>query len=179
VTAPGPPRIGISACLLGCEVRYDGGHKRDPFLTDTFGRLVEWVPVCTEVEAGFGTPREPVHLVNDQGRLRMITVNTRVDLTELMERYARGRVAQLALERLSGYVLKKDSPSCGNEGVKVYAGDGAPAHSGRGLFASALRDALPLLPVEEEDRLADPRVRDDFLDRIFAYRHLVDMRAGV
>lgn len=171
-------RIGISSCLLGREVRFDGGHKRDPFLTDTFGRFVEWVPVCPEVEAGFGTPREAMRLVNDDGLLRLVTVKTGKDLTEVMSRYAGRRADLLAREQLSGYVLKKDSPSCGMERVKVYNAHKVPARSGQGLFASALRARYPLLPVEEEGRLSDPRIRDNFVERVFAYRRLLDLFEG-
>jgi len=171
-------RIGISACLLGREVRYDGGHKRDRFLTDTFGRFVEWVPVCPEVEAGFGTPREAMRLVDDDGRLRLVTVKTAVDLTSQMEGFARRRVEQLAAENLSGYVLKKDSPSCGVDRVKVYNQHAVPSRSGQGLYAAALCARHPHLPVEEEGRLSDPRLRDNFVERVFAYRRLRELFAG-
>ncbi len=171
-------RIGISACLLGQQVRFDGGHKRDRFLTDTFGRFVEWVPVCPEVEAGFGTPREAMRLIDRDGRPSLITVKTGVDLTGTMERYARSRVDQLAAEDLSGYVLKKDSPSCGLERVKVYNQHSVPSRTGQGLFASALRTRYPWLPVEEEGRLSDPRLRDNFVERVFAYRRVVELFAG-
>jgi uncharacterized protein YbbK (DUF523 family) len=171
-------RIGISACLLGREVRYDGGHKRDRFLTDTFGRFVEWVPVCPEVEAGFGTPREAMHLVDRHGRLRLVTVKTGVDLTSRMERFARDRVEQLAADDLSGYVFKKDSPSCGVERVKVYGEHAVPSRTGQGLFATALCARYPQLPVEEEGRLSDPRLRENFLERVFAYRRLLQRDIG-
>jgi uncharacterized protein YbgA (DUF1722 family)/uncharacterized protein YbbK (DUF523 family) len=167
-----PIRIGISTCLLGEPVRFDGGHKRDAFLTETFGRFVEWVPVCPEVECGFGTPREAMRLVRAGPGVRLLTVKTSIDLTEAMERYSRSRVAALADEDLSGYVLKKDSPSCGLERVKVYDRHGTPARGGRGLFAAALVEAFPHLPVEEEGRLADPRLRDNFIERVFAYWRL-------
>jgi uncharacterized protein YbgA (DUF1722 family)/uncharacterized protein YbbK (DUF523 family) len=153
-------------------VRFDGGHKRDAFLTETFGRFVEWVPVCPEVECGFGTPREAMRLVRAGPGVRLLTVKTSIDLTEAMERYSRSRVAALADEDLSGYVLKKDSPSCGLERVKVYDRHGTPARGGRGLFAAALVEAFPHLPVEEEGRLADPRLRDNFIERVFAYWRL-------
>ena len=171
-------RIGISACLLGHEVRFDGGHKRDRFLTDTFGRFVEWVSVCPEVEAGFGTPREAMRLVDDAGRLRLVTVKTGVDLTGRMERFARQRVRAAGGEDLSGYVLKKDSPSCGVERVKVYDQHAVPSRSGQGLFAAALCARYPHLPVEEEGRLSDPRLRDNFVERVFAYRRLRGLFAG-
>jgi uncharacterized protein YbgA (DUF1722 family)/uncharacterized protein YbbK (DUF523 family) len=169
---PRPIRVGISACLLGEPVRFDGGHKRDAFLTETFGRFVEWVPVCPEVECGFGTPREAMRLVRAGPGVRLLTVKTSIDLTEAMERYSRSRVAALADEDLSGYVLKKDSPSCGLERVKVYDAHGTPARCGRGLFAAALVEAFPHLPVEEEGRLADPRLRDNFVERVFTYWRL-------
>lgn len=168
-------RIGISSCLLGEAVRFDGGHKRDRFLTDTFGQFVEWVPVCPEVEAGFGTPREAMRLVNESGRLRLLTTRTEVDLTHAMTRYAGRRVDQLSNEDLCGYVLKKDSPSCGMERVKVYNVHGVPARDGVGIFAAALRARLPHLPVEEEGRLSDPRLRENFVERVFAYRRLRDL----
>jgi uncharacterized protein YbgA (DUF1722 family)/uncharacterized protein YbbK (DUF523 family) len=177
-TAISMVRIGISSCLLGRKVRFDGGHKRDPFLTETFGRFVEWVPVCPEVEAGFGTPREAMRLVDDGGRLRLLTVKTARDLTDTMERYARRRANQLADERLCGYVLKKDSPSCGMARVKVYGPHNVPARTGVGLFAAALRARHPFLPLEEEGRLADPRIRDNFTERVFAYHRLRALFAG-
>ncbi len=167
-----PIRIGISACLLGHEVRFDAGHKRDAFLTETFGRFVEWVPVCPEVECGLGTPRESMRLVRGDDGVRLLTVKSCVDLTAQMERLSASRVAALAGEDLSGYVLKKDSPTCGLERVKIYDRHGTPARGGRGLFAAALVDAFPHLPVEEEGRLADPRLRDNFVERVFAYRRL-------
>ena len=139
-------RIGISACLLGQEVRYNGGHKKDSFLTDTFGRYVDWVPVCPEVELGMGTPRPPIRLEKIGGGVRLIMPSTGQDYTEAMRDYAERRVAALAEMDLDGYVLKKDSPSCGMERVKVYDGP-APTKEGRGLFAEVLMSRLPDLPV--------------------------------
>jgi uncharacterized protein YbgA (DUF1722 family)/uncharacterized protein YbbK (DUF523 family) len=174
-----PIRIGISACLLGEQVRFDGGHKRDAFLSDTFARFVEWVPVCPEVECGLGTPREAMRLVRVGKNVRLLTVKTRIDLTDRMERFSRPRLSALAGENLSGYVLKKDSPSCGLERVKVYNIHGSPMRGGRGVFAAALVEVYPHLPVEEEGRLSDPRIRDNFVERVFAYwrlRGLFDRR---
>lgn len=173
-----PIRVGISACLLGQEVRYDGGHKRDRFLTDTFGQFVEWVPVCPEVEAGFGTPRDAMRLVESDGHIRLLTIKTAVDLTDRLTRWADRRVEQLEGEQLSGYVLKKDSPSCGLERVKVYRPHGMSERRGRGLFAAALHERFPHLPLEEEGRLSDPRIRENFIERVFAYRRLQDLFAG-
>ena len=164
---PRPIRIGISSCLLGQEVRFDGGHKRDSFLTETFGRFVEWVPVCPEVECGFGTPRPAMRLVRVNGSVRLLTVKTGVDLTAPLVEYAERRVAELSSEDLSGYVLKKDSPSCGMERVKVYDAHGAPDRSGRGLFATRLAERFRDLPIEEEGRLSDPALRENFVERVF------------
>ena len=165
-------RVGISACLLGEEVRFDGGHKRDSFLTDVLSRFVEFVPVCPEVEAGFGTPREAMHLRRANGQVRLVTVKTQRDVTAPMERLVRRRVPALEAADLSGYVLKKNSPSCGLERVKVYDRDGVTAAGGRGFFADALVKRFPLLPVEEEGRLNDPDLRENFIERVFAYHRL-------
>ena len=167
-----PIRIGISSCLLGEPVRFDGGHKRDPFLTETFGAFVEWVPVCPEVECGFGTPRESMRLVHVDNGVRLLTVRAAVDLTDRMVEYARRRVAALDAEDLSGYVLKKDSPSCGMDRVKIYSTRGVPERSGRGIFAARLVERFPSLPVEEEGRLSDARLRENFIERVFAYWRL-------
>ena len=170
-------RIGISACLLGETVRFDGGHKRDAFLTDTFGRFVEWVPVCPEVEAGFGTPRESMRLVLDGDDTRLVTVRSGRDVTAPLDRAVARRVRALAESDLCGFVLKKDSPSCGLERVKVYDRHGVGERSGRGRFAAALVARFPTLPIEEEGRLSDPKLRDNFVERVFAYRRLRDLFA--
>jgi uncharacterized protein YbgA (DUF1722 family)/uncharacterized protein YbbK (DUF523 family) len=169
-----PPRIriGISACLLGQEVRYNGGHKRDAFLTDTFGRWGEWVSVCPEVELGMGTPRPAIRLERHSetdGEVRLVMPSTGQDYTAPMRAWAERRAEALAAMHLDGYVLKKDSPSCGMERVKVYRGEGAPAKDGRGLFAEALIARLPDLPVEEEGRLNDPLLRENFIARVFVH----------
>jgi uncharacterized protein YbgA (DUF1722 family)/uncharacterized protein YbbK (DUF523 family) len=168
----GPIRIGISSCLLGQHVRFDGGHKRDAFLVDTFGAFVEWVPVCPEVELGLGTPREALRLVRKGDEIRMVNSKSGRDISAEMRRWARARVEALAGERLAGYVLKKDSPSCGMERVRVYGESGMADKRGRGLFAEALMEGSPRLPVEEEGRLSDPRLRDNFVERVFAYVRL-------
>jgi uncharacterized protein YbgA (DUF1722 family)/uncharacterized protein YbbK (DUF523 family) len=165
-------RIGISSCLLGETVRFDGGHKRDTFLTDTFGRFVEWVPVCPEVECGLGTPRESMRLVSVGDEVRLLTNKTAVDVTDRMATYAARRVGQLAAEELCGYVFKKNSPSCGLERVKIYGAHKVPVKSGRGIFAARLVQQFPHLPVEEEGRLSDPRLRENFVERVFAYWRL-------
>lgn len=172
-----PIRIGISACLLGEPVRFDGGHKRDVFLAETFGRYVEWVPVCPEVEAGFGVPRDAMHLRRSAGAVRLVTTATGVDRTGRMRRYAARRVGALGADELCGFVLKSNSPSCGMERVKVY-GQRGPVATGRGLFAEALLRAFPHLPVEEEGRLSNPCRRESFVERIFAYRRVRSLFSG-
>jgi uncharacterized protein YbgA (DUF1722 family)/uncharacterized protein YbbK (DUF523 family) len=180
VSQPGNPRIriGISACLLGEKVRYDGGHKRDGYLVETFGRFVEWVPVCPEVEMGLGTPRDTLRLVRIGDNVRMVMPKTGADHTDGMQAFARRRLRQLEKEDLCGYVLKKGSPSCGMERVRVFDSRGVPAKSGRGLFAEALFAHFPNLPVEEEGRLYDSRLRENFIERVFAYRRLRTLLAG-
>jgi FdhD protein len=162
-------RIGISSCLLGDEVRFDGGHKRDASLLDAFEPYVEWVRVCPEVEAGMGVPREPVQLVRDGAGVRMVAVHTRVDHTDRMRAFAARRLEALAGIGLRGYVLKADSPSCGPGGVKLFDAGGAYERTAAGLFAAALKDRFPGLPIEDEARLADPRLRDAFLQHVLAY----------
>jgi uncharacterized protein YbgA (DUF1722 family)/uncharacterized protein YbbK (DUF523 family) len=172
-------RLGVSACLLGDEVRYDGGHKRDTFLVDTLGPFVEWVAVCPEVEVGLGVPRPSLRLTGAPVRPRLVVEKTGEDLTARMRRWASRRVAELAELGLHGYVLKRGSPSCGLLRVRVYGDGGQPGPVGRGLFAAALTDALPTLPVEEEGRLADAGIRENFIERVFAcarWRTFVDAR---
>lgn len=180
-----PIRIGISSCLLGQKVRYDGGDKRDQRLIEAFGRLVEWVPVCPEFELGLGVPREPIRLVRTGSRaIRLLGVNSGTDHTAAMRQYAKQRLDALATLDLCGYILKSDSPSCGLRDVPLAAADGTPApdareHSSKGLFAAALVQRFPELPVEDEGRLAEPRVREEFLKRVFAYarrKHAVKPR---
>ena len=146
-------RVGISACLLGERVRYDGGHKRTPFLTDVLGQHVEWVAVCPEVELGLGVPRPPIDLVEADGSTRLVVSTTGEDLTDRMRAYAAWRAKGLASLELDGYVLKSKSPSCGQ---------------GRGLFAQALAEAMPALPMEEESRLARASARAHFAERLLA-----------
>jgi uncharacterized protein YbgA (DUF1722 family)/uncharacterized protein YbbK (DUF523 family) len=155
-------------------VRHDGGHKRDAFVAAMLGRFVRFVPVCPEVELGLGTPREAIHLRSDGSGLRLVGTKSGRDHTAAMTAYARRRVESLAALDLSGYVLKKGSPSCGMERVAVHLPGGARERSGRGLFAARLLEHLPLLPVEEEGRLQDAKLRENFVERVFAYRRLRD-----
>ena len=172
-----PIRVGVSACLLGQAVRFDGGHRRDEFLTETLGRFVEWVPVCPEVELGLGVPRPTLHLERRGGDLRLVETGSGRDLTAAMHRFAARRVDSAALRDLCGYVLKARSPSCGMQRVEVRDARGT-APGGRGLFAQALLAAHPELPVEEEGRLRDPVLRENWVERVFAYRRLRALLAG-
>ncbi len=160
-------RVGISRCLLGDEVRFDGGHKHDPFLTGTLGQFFEWVPVCPEVEMGMGIPRESVRLLDSSSGIRMVGVRSQNDFTQSMTSFCAARVEEL--NNLHGYILKKDSPSCGMDRVRVYSSEGMPRKNGRGLFAAALLERYPMLPVEEEGRLHDLPLRENFIERVFCY----------
>lgn len=171
-------RIGISSCLLGEEVRYDGGHKRNALVTGALSRFMAFVPVCPEVEVGMPVPRPAIRLVRLGGELRLVDPKHGLDHTEAMRRFAERRVRELEALDLSGYLLKKDSPSCGMERVKVYSEKGPGVRDGVGLFAEALMRRLPLLPVEEEGRLEDPRLRESFVERVFAYRRLRTLLAA-
>ena len=163
-------RVGISQCLLGENVRYDGGHKLDRMLVETLGRSVEWVPVCPEVEVGLGTPREPMRLVGDLHEPRLITINTVVDHTDTMNRFAQQRVRELEALNLSGFIFKSASPSCGISGVPLVSAQGMETPDGVGLFARAFMEHFPGMPLEEESRVHDPQVLKDFLERVRAYR---------
>jgi uncharacterized protein YbgA (DUF1722 family)/uncharacterized protein YbbK (DUF523 family) len=168
-------RLGISSCLLGKQVRYDGGHKLDHYLVDTIGQYVEWVPVCPEVEMGLPTPRESMRLVGDPENPRLIAPKSGTDHTERMVAWARGRVNELADEGLHGFVFKKDSPSSGLHRVRVYSESGMPQRTGTGMFAREMRRSFPLLPMEEEGRLHDARLRENFIERFFTYRRWTSM----
>jgi uncharacterized protein YbbK (DUF523 family) len=165
-----PMRVGVSACLLGDTVRYDGGHKHST-VVDALGDGLEWVKVCPEVECGMGTPREPIQLVKRDGRLRLRTVTTGADHTDRMRAFAARRLDELAALDLCGYILKSRSPSCGPAGVDVHDADGATRGTGAGMFARALLDRFPGLPIEDEERLADTDIRARFIERVAAYRH--------
>ncbi len=162
-------RVGISSCLLGEKVRYDGGHKLDRFLRDTLGRYVEYVPVCPEVGCGFGVPREPMHLVGDPENPRIVTRETEVDLTDRIVGWARKRVSELEKGGLSGFIFKSRSPSCGIHKVKVVTEKGGEVDLGVGIFARVFIDRFPGVPVEDNDRLSDPAVREKFIEAIFTF----------
>lgn len=165
-------RVGVSSCLLGNPVRFDGGHRQDRFVADTLSRYVDFVPVCPEVESGLGTPRETLRLVHHGSEVRLRGSRSGTDHTRLLTRYAERKVDELERMELAAFVLKKDSPSCGMSRVRIYAENGMPSRQGRGLFAKALAERMPLLPIEEEGRLNDPRLRENFFERVFAYQRV-------
>lgn len=167
-----PIRVGLSACLGGDEVRYNGGHSHQRYLTDTLGRFVEFVPVCPEVEAGMGVPRPTVRLARLADDIRVLDPANNVDWTAAMEDHATRRVAMVDEHQLDGFILKSKSPSCGAFRVKVYDGDRGATHRGRGVFAAELMRRYPRLPVEEEGRLNDPALRENFVERVFAHHRL-------
>lgn len=161
-------KIGVSTCLLGKKVRYDGGHKHDRYITQTLGQYFAFVPVCPESECGLGIPREPMRLMGEVDHPRLITNKTGIDLTDRMLSWIPGRLASLEKEDLCGFIFKKGSPSSGLHRVRVYDEKGHPANSGRGLFATAFTQRFPRIPVEEEGRLNDPLLRENFIEQVFA-----------
>src|SRR5512137_1443010 len=172
-----PILIGVSSCLLGQAVRYDSGHKKDAFVTGSLARFVDFVPVCPEVEVGMSIPRPTIRLERRGEETHLVDPKNGIDHTDAMRRYSERKVGEIEKLDLCGYVLKKDSPSCGMERVRVYT-KGAPTKSGKGLFAEALVARMPLLPVEEEGRLNEPALRENFVERVFAYRRLKDLFRG-
>jgi uncharacterized protein YbgA (DUF1722 family)/uncharacterized protein YbbK (DUF523 family) len=168
-TMSGKIRVGISSCLLGENVRYDGGHRLDHFLADTLGRFVEYVPVCPEFEAGFGIPREAMRLTGDPAAPRLVTRDTGRDLTGRMNRWIGGRLRELEKVDLRGFIFKSGSPSSGMERVKVYDGKGNSRKNGAGLFARAFMERFPCVPVEDDGRLHDIALRENFIVRLFAF----------
>jgi uncharacterized protein YbgA (DUF1722 family)/uncharacterized protein YbbK (DUF523 family) len=162
--------MGVSACLLGQQVRYDGGHKHDRYITDILGEYLEFVAVCPEVEAGFSIPRETFRLVGDPENPRLVTSRSNVDHTERMLAWAEKRVAELEKENLCGFIFKSDSPNSGLSRVKVYNAKGMAEKKGVGLFARAFTRHFPLLPVEEEGRLNDAKLRETFIEQIFTLK---------
>jgi uncharacterized protein YbgA (DUF1722 family)/uncharacterized protein YbbK (DUF523 family) len=163
-------KLGVSSCLLGQKVRYDGGHKRDLFLTDTLGLYVEWMPLCPEVEYGLPVPREPMKLVGAPSSPRLVTIRTGIDHTEGMLNWANKRLADLKNEGLCGFIFKSKSPSSGMQRVKVYSESGIPSRTGVGIFAGAFIKRFPLIPTEDEGRLNDLGLRENFLERVFVFK---------
>jgi uncharacterized protein YbgA (DUF1722 family)/uncharacterized protein YbbK (DUF523 family) len=166
---PATPKIGISTCLMGEKVRYDGGHKLDRFIRDTLGKYVRFVPVCPEVECGMSVPREALRLEGDADNPRLMTQKTRHDYTEQIQVWGKDKLKELEKENLDGYIFKSKSPSSGMQRIKVYNAKGHPAPKGVGIWARMFMDHFPLLPVEDDGRLNDPVLRENFISRIFVF----------
>jgi len=167
-------RVGVSSCLLGARVRYDGGHKCDAWINGTLAAYFEFVPVCPEVAIGLGTPRQPIRLIRSGDGIRVRGVDRRhVDVTERLRAYGRSMAAQLT--DISGYIFKRGSPSCGLRRVPIYDEAGRPVAQGVGAYARAIMDVHPLLPCEEEGRLDDPEIGADFITRVLAYKRWQDL----
>jgi uncharacterized protein YbgA (DUF1722 family)/uncharacterized protein YbbK (DUF523 family) len=173
-----PIRVGVSSCLLGEHVRYDGGHKHDHYITDTLGRFFGFLPVCPEVGCGLPVPREAMRLEGDPDHPRLMTRQSRIDKTDQMLAFCSGKVRELESADLCGFIFKKDSPSSGLFRVKVYGTSGMPVKNGSGLFAAAVARHFPLLPMEEEGRLNDPYIRENFIERVFCCRRWKDFLRG-
>ncbi len=168
-------KMGISRCLLGENVRYDGGHQHDRYLTDTLGNYFEYIPVCPEVEYGLPIPREALRLVGKPENARLVTIKTGIDHTDGMLEWAYGKLKELEKENLCGFVFKSKSPSSGMRAVKVYGPSGMPLHKGVGIFAGAFMKQFPILPVEEDGRLHDSALRENFIERVFVYKRWQDL----
>ena len=165
-------RIGISACLLGKHVRYDGEHKQDHYLTDTLGKFAEWIPVCPEVEYGLPVPREKMRLTGDPQSPCLVTIKTGIDHTDGMLKWAKSRLKELERDNLCGFIFKSKSPSSGYKGVKVYSPKGI--RRGSGIFAAAFIKHFPNIPIADEGRLQDPKVMENFIERALAMKHLIE-----
>lgn len=159
------PKLGISSCLLGNKVRYDGGHKHNRYITSRLSEFFEFISYCPEVAIGLGTPREPIRLVKHSSGIRAENSNNPdVDLSDALRTYAES----VQLHSLSGCIVKQGSPSCGMLDVEVMQNE-ILSHNGRGIFTARLMQLFPELPVEEEGRLMDQHVRENFIARVFAY----------
>lgn len=169
-------KIGISSCLLGNQVRYDGQHKYDHFLVKSLGEFMEYIPVCPEVECGLPVPRDAMRLVGDSSNPRLITIKTKIDLTEQMKKWGEIKLNELSPENLCGFIFKANSPSSGMERIKIYPPAGGVAQkNGVGIFADMFMKKFPYLPVEDDGRLHDPAIRENFIERIFTYKRWLEM----
>lgn len=167
--------VGISSCLLGQQVRYDGGHKKNDYITQTLGEYFEFIPFCPEMASGMGAPRPPIQLRQTEHGLRCVGVKDHdLDFTEQLKQCSENQ--DHWLQNLCGYILKKDSPSCGMERVKVYTKD-YPNRVGTGIFSQYIQEHFPLLPMEEEGRLGDPRLRENFIQRVYIMQRWKQLNA--
>lgn len=163
-------KVGVSSCLLGEQVRFDGGHKRDRLVTEILGEYFEYVPVCPEVELGLPTPRETLRLISKEGGERLVFSKSGDDITDSMTAWARMRVGELEKDQLYGFIFKSKSPSSGMERVKLYDKNGSPTNIGVGVFARVFMEHFPLIPVEEDGRLHDAKLRENFIECVFTFK---------
>lgn len=162
-------KLGISSCLLGEQVRYDGKQKLDKVLINNLKKYAEFVSVCPEVECGLGVPRKPMRLEGSPAAPQLIVTETGEDLTQRMDDFARKKMLQLEKEGVCGFIFKSNSPSCGKAGVNIYNENSMPVGTGAGIFAGIFVKHFPLLPVEDEEHLHDPGLRENFMEKIFAF----------
>jgi len=167
-------RIGISACLLGQKVRYDGGHRLDLYIKETLGEYFEWVPVCPEVEYGLPVPREAMRLIGSPDSPHLVTIQSGIDHTDGMLRWAEQKLRCLGKEHLCGFIFKSRSPSSGVGGVKIYSDSGAQSRRGTGIFGGAFKRHFPHVPIIDEIRLHDVELRENFIERVFVYKRWKD-----
>jgi uncharacterized protein YbbK (DUF523 family)/uncharacterized protein YbgA (DUF1722 family) len=167
-------KLGVSACLLGHKVRFDGGHKLDHYIVDVLGQFVDFVAVCPELELGLGVPREALRLIGEPSTARLVTSRSGRDHTAAMQAWAAKRLKELEAEDLCGFIFKSGSPSSGMARVKVYGAAGVPLKQGVGLFAQAFMRRFPLIPVEDEGRLNDLKLRENFIERVFGLKRWRD-----
>ncbi|WED42731.1 YbgA family protein [Legionella cardiaca] len=166
--------IGISHCLLGMPVRFNGGHKKDDYITDVLAHYFDFYPICPEVESGMGVPRPALHLEGDPKYPRLVeALNPQIDHTAKLQQFCQNRIKDL--QHLSGFILKNKSPSCGWKNVKIYQSAPLPPKIGQGIFANFLEKYYPFLPIEEEGRLRDFRLRENFIERVFCYRRFQEL----
>jgi len=163
-------KIGISSCLLGKNVRYDGCHQHDPYITDILGRYFEWAPVCPEVECGLGIPREAMHLVGNPANPRLVTISTGIDHTDVIMKWAEKKLRELEKEDLCGFIFKSKSPSSAIRDVDIYSPSGIPLHKGVGIFGGSFIKRFPLIPAIDDDRLHNPILSEIFIKKVSAYK---------
>ncbi len=168
------PRVGISPCLLGKKVRYDGGHRHNRYITDSLGKYFAWMPVCPEVEYGLGIPREPMHLVGDPEKPRLVTISTGIDHTDGMMKWTEKKLAKLEKEDLCGFIFKSKSPSSAIRGVTIFSTSGEKCSTVPGIFGGAFIKHFSLIPVIDDEQLGDPALRRDFRKMVFAFKRLRD-----
>jgi uncharacterized protein YbbK (DUF523 family) len=170
------PRVGISPCLLGKKARYDGGHRHNRYITDILGKYFGWIPVCPEVECGLGIPREPMCLVGDPEKPRLVMISTGVDHTDEMMKWTENKLAALEKEDLCGFIFKSKSPSSAIRGVTILSPSGVECGTGAGIFGGAFVKHFSLIPVIDDEQLSDPVLRRDFLEKVFAFKRLRDAK---